>query len=118
MKNEDFSESIRREAVERWKNQQDEENTGHQDSLMKLVLKRLFTLSGVILGAATGVAVSFLIGYIVEVITKPTYPDMMLGVYLISFAICIPIFATVLGIMFHRLGKKIWIEETGREQNE
>lgn len=68
------------------------------------MLRRLITIMGVLTGAIAGVGVTFLIGFIAEAITQPDYPDLMLGFYLITLVVCVPLFGVVSGVLFHRLG--------------
>ncbi len=59
---------------------------------------------GVLVGAVAGYGVAGLIGFIAEAIIRPKYPDMLLGLYLLLFGVCVPLFAIVFGVLFRRLG--------------
>lgn len=73
----------------------------------KPILKRLFVTIGVLFGAIIGIGVTLLIGLIVELITQPEYPDLMMGWYLWPLFICVPLFAIIFGILSHRFTRRL-----------
>lgn len=65
----------------------------------------LITIAGVLVGAAAGFGLSILIGFLIELITQPAYPDLMFAYWFVP-VICIPLFAVVFGILFHRFASR------------
>ena len=87
MKNDVSSEPTREGIVARW------------------IRRWLIAIVGVLVGAIIGFGITCLIGLLAEAITQPEYPDTLSWVYLI-FIVCIPLFAALFGILFHRLGSR------------
>ena len=73
---------------------------------LKVILGWLITIAGVLVGAAIGLGVSLLIGFLIELITQPAYPDLMMAYWFVP-VICISLFTVVFGILSHRLGSQI-----------
>ncbi len=100
MAKDESSEPTGEEAVAGWGRGYEEGNDGFRDNRLKVMLRRLITIMGVLTGTIAGVGVTFLIGFIAEAITQPDYPDLMTGVYLVTIVVCVPLFAVVSGVLF------------------
>ena len=105
MKNDESSEPTREEAVARWRKRHKEDTETRSEETLRNWVRRLITIAGVLVGAITGFGIACLIGFLIEVVTKPPYPDMMMAWWFIP-VICIPLFAVLFGILSHRLGRR------------
>jgi len=74
---------------------------------LKTYLRNLITIACILVGAAAGFGIALLILLIAEAIMQPKYPDLIMGWFYWPLLVCVPLFAVIFGVLFHRISGRL-----------